>query len=204
MHQDNEPPLPSERETADNEEEGEVGGQTEGPCLHEIQVKENTVGLPIMNPDVRRRVPTERGAEYTTYVRRRNLTRCITKWRRVVGETWDIMADTEDVKTLKDKREEIKLVFADVEEASKKFLEVSQIDEMPIDSLQGETSYLRKVLNERIMEIKDQDTRSRRSHRTRATSRRSVRSVKSLKLEEEAKAAELEVKLKYHEIEAAT
>ena len=44
---------------------------------------------------------------------------------------------------------------------------------------------------------------SRRSQRTEATSRRSIRSVGSLKLEEEAKAAELEVKLKYHQIEAA-
>ena len=202
LHQDNKPPLPIERETADYKE-GAVGGQIEGPRLHEIQAKEDFAGLPVMNPEVRRRVPTERGAEYTTDIRRRNLKRCITKWRRVVGETWDIMADTEDAKTLKDKREEIKLVFADVEEASRNFLEVSAIDEIPIDSLQRETSDLRKVLDERIMELKDQDARSRRSHRTRATSRRSIRSVRSLKLEEEAKAAELEVKLKYHQIEAA-
>ena len=178
LHQDNEPPLPSERETADYEE-GAVGGQIEGPRLHEIQVEEDIVGLPIMNPDVRRCVPTEHGAEYTTDIRRRNLKRCITKWHRVVGETWDIMADTEDAKTLKDKREEIKLVFADVEDASRKFLEVSAIDEMPIDSIQKETADLRKVVNERIMELKDQDTRSRRSHRTKATSRHSIRSVKS-------------------------
>ena len=157
-----------------------------------------------MNPDVRRRILTERGAEYTTDIRRRNLKRCITKWRRLVGETWDMMTDVEDAETLKDNRGEIKLVFADVEEASRKFLEVSAIDEMPIDSLERETADLRKVLSERIMELKDQDTGSKRSQRTRATSHRSIRSVKSLKLEEEAKAAELEVKLKYHKIEAAT
>ena len=49
------------------------------------------------------------------------------------------------IKTLKNKREKIKLVFGEVEEASRKFLEVSAIDEMPINPLQRETFSMREL-----------------------------------------------------------
>ena len=61
------------------------------------------------------------------------------------------------------RREEIKLVFREVGEASWKFLERSAMDEMPIDPLQSETANLRKVLNERIKELKDHKIMSRKN-----------------------------------------
>ena len=151
---------------------------------------------------VRPRVPTQRGLEYQQQIRQRDLRLAINRWRRKMDQVEDILTDCEDVTILSSQRDQLSSSLDEVQAAASNLSNVAVVDE-PIDRYEDETRQLRKGINIKINHIKEEtrSVASRKSKGSTKVSRTSTRSSKSMKLEVAAKAAELEVQLRFHDEE---
>ena len=114
-------------------------------------------------------VPTAKGLEYQQQTRARALRSAITKWRRKMDVTENILADCEDVSTLSRHRDELSVCLNKIQTAEVPLSELCEADE-PIDSLEDETRQLRKRLNSKITYLKD-EVRSTISRRSKGSSK---------------------------------
>ena len=159
-----------------------------------------TSGLSL-EPSVRRRNPTDRGLQYQLDVRRKNLRTALNKWRKCTDRTADLIIDVEDVHVLYRQRDELTQLLDEVESSSNAIWDISPAEDIRIDMIQQEYRELRKALNTRIKELRGYDASSKISRKTKSASHTSMKSTRSLKTEEEAKAAAIQVQLKYHQAE---
>ena len=108
----------------------------------------------------------------------------------------------EDIHILYRQRDELTQLLDEVESSSNAILDISPEEDIRLDMIQQEYRELRKELNSRIKDLRGYDTSSKASRKTRkSVSYASVKSNRSLKTEEEAKAAAIQVQLKYHQAE---
>ena len=157
----------------------------------------------VTDRSTRPQVLTERGLEFQQQLRARSLRTAINKWRRKIDEAEDRLADCDNVNTLINQRNDLSSFLGEVQAAAESLSEVAMFPE-PVDRFEDETRQLRKAINGKIKELRDEarSATSKRSKGSNKEPRASSRSSKSMKLEVATKAAEFEVQLRYHDEEA--
>lgn len=160
---------------------------------------------------VRSRVPTDRGLEHQQELRRKSLRNAIRRWRHSGDAIGDAVAGCNSIEMLCAHRDSFLKDWEQVAREADILQEIASLD-VSMEELEAETRQLRRDVNHRIKELND-DARSGTSKgsKSRGSSKRttsSSTSTKAIKMEAAAKAAELQVKMKYHvaeqELHAAT
>ena len=160
---------------------------------------------------VRSRVPTDRGLEHQQELRRKSLRNAIRRWRHSGDAIGDAVAGCNSIEMLCAHRDSFLKDWEQVAREADILQEIASLD-VSMEELEAETRQLRRDINNRIKELND-DARSGTSKgsKSRGSSKRttsSSTSTKAIKMEAAAKAAELQVKMKYHvaeqELHAAT
>ena len=168
-------------------------------------VSEQVLGIQFkLEPDrvVRPRVPTDRGLHYQLELRRNNLRVPINKWRHRADDINDLLVNCDDIGTLSKQRKVLLTLSEDAERSAEILSQVFAVEE-PIGNILEETRQLRKDLNSKIRELKEEirSTSSRKSSVSSKASATLSPSARIMKLEAAAKAAEVEIQLKYHRAE---
>ena len=161
----------------------------EGAAKEPDETEEFQAGYAPERSTRQQRVLTERGLEYQQQLRARSLRSTIIRWRRKLDEAEDLVVDSEDPWVLTRERDELSAILREVQTAAASLSEVAVVEE-PIDHYEEETRKLRKRLNNKINDLKEEirSITSRKSIVSRKSKMSSRRSHSSSRLSTTLKA----------------
>ena len=185
--------------------------QMESPQQHISEELQGSSASDESQISVRPRTMTEKGLEYQRETRQKALKAAITKWRKQADYLEDLVVDSEDVEVLQRERQELYNRMDDIDRTLKNLEEIHTYaeDEFFIFRIKQDHRELRTAINNQIKALKGSEksksVKSIRHEGGKALSSKSgsVRSIHSICLEEKAKAAEIETRIKWSQKEAA-
>ena len=148
----------------------------EGAIKETDEAQELQVGY-VPDRSTRPRVITERGLEFQQQLRARSIRIAINRWRRKIDKAEDRLADCNNVNRLVDQRNDLSSSLGEVQAATESLSKCAMFPE-PVDRFENETRQLRKAINGKIKELRD-EAHSTSSERSNKGSRASSRSKSS-------------------------